>query len=463
MKQEEVNIEVVSIDDLIQDDHNFNKGNEQGAQLLERSFRECGAGRSVLIDKDNRLVGGNKAQKGFKAAGKKKVIIVDSDADTLVAVRRKDVSLDSAEGRKMAYLDNLTTQVNLTWDQTELEAVQADVEGFDVADFGFDIEDLPQVTFPTGDETEEQAIERKRKEFEEKMAAGELDEDDPEYQEFVKKFEAKRTTDDCYTPDVVYDAVAEWVASEYNVSRANFVRPFYPGGDYQKERYKPTDIVVDNPPFSIMSEIIRFYQANGIRFFLFAPHLTLFSGATDGITCLPVGVGVTYENGANICTSFLTNMEPKNIRFRSEPRLYEAVRKANEVNRAIVVKNNGKMQARYIYPEYLVQTPFLCQCSRLGFDFVATVDETFQVPELDSQKEQHKAIFGKGYLISERLLELRRKFESERYERECAFQKKVEKEKQLKEQAAREEATVWPLSERERKIIEGLNQNKKEL
>ena len=70
----------------------------------------------MLIDKDNRLVGGNKAQKGFKAAGKKKVIIVDSDADTLVAVRRKDVSLDSAEGRKMAYLDNLTTQVNLTWD-----------------------------------------------------------------------------------------------------------------------------------------------------------------------------------------------------------------------------------------------------------------------------------------------------------------------------------------------------------
>ena len=148
MAENKVNIEVVSIDDLIQDDHNFNKGNEQGAQLLERSFRECGAGRSVLIDKDNRLVGGNKAQKGFKAAGKKKVIIVDSDADTLVAVRRKDVSLDSAEGRKMAYLDNLTTQVNLTWDQTELEAVQADVEGFDIADFGVDL------GFPTGDPDE---------------------------------------------------------------------------------------------------------------------------------------------------------------------------------------------------------------------------------------------------------------------------------------------------------------------
>ena len=148
MKQEEIKVDVIDVDDLIPDNANFNKGNERGAQLIERSFKEFGAGRSVFIDKDNRLVGGNKAQKGFKAAGKKKVIIVDSDADTLVAVRRKDVSLDSAEGRKMAYLDNLTTQVNLTWDQTELEAVQADVEGFDIADFGVDL------GFPTADPDE---------------------------------------------------------------------------------------------------------------------------------------------------------------------------------------------------------------------------------------------------------------------------------------------------------------------
>lgn len=139
MEQKEIKVEVADIDDLIQDDRNFNKGTEEGARLIERSFTEHGAGRSVFIDRDNRLVGGNKAQKGFKAAGKKKVIIVDSDADTLVAVRRKDVSLDTAEGRQMAYLDNLTTQVNLSWDQTELEAVQADVEGFDISDYGIDL------------------------------------------------------------------------------------------------------------------------------------------------------------------------------------------------------------------------------------------------------------------------------------------------------------------------------------
>ena len=137
-EQNKVNIEVVSVDDLIQDDHNFNKGTEQGQQLIERSFRECGAGRSVFIDKDNRLVGGNKAQKGFKAAGKKRVVIVDSDPDTLVAVRRKDVSLDSAEGRRMALLDNLTTQVNLAWDPSEIEAVGSEIDGFDPSDYGFD-------------------------------------------------------------------------------------------------------------------------------------------------------------------------------------------------------------------------------------------------------------------------------------------------------------------------------------
>jgi hypothetical protein len=43
--------------------------------------------------------------------------------------------------------------VNLAWDKAELESISDQVEGFDVGDFGFDIEDLPQVTFP-GEKTE---------------------------------------------------------------------------------------------------------------------------------------------------------------------------------------------------------------------------------------------------------------------------------------------------------------------
>ena len=142
---------VIDIEELAQDAHNFNKGNEQGQQLMERSFKELGAGRSILLDRNGNIIAGNKSQQAAIAAGIKKVRVIETTGDELVAVKRTDVDIDSAEGRKMAYLDNLTTQVNLTWDETELEAVQADVDGFEVADFGFDIEDLPQVTFPTGE------------------------------------------------------------------------------------------------------------------------------------------------------------------------------------------------------------------------------------------------------------------------------------------------------------------------
>ena len=142
---------VIDIQELAQDSHNFNKGNEQGQQLMERSFKELGAGRSILLDRNGNIIAGNKSQQAAIAAGIKRVRVIETTGDELVAVKRTDVDIDSAEGRKMAYLDNLTTQVNLTWDETELQAVQADVEGFDIADFGFDIEDLPQVTFPTGE------------------------------------------------------------------------------------------------------------------------------------------------------------------------------------------------------------------------------------------------------------------------------------------------------------------------
>ncbi len=113
---QESKVEVVDINDLIPDDRNFNKGNEQGQQLMERSFKEMGAGRSILLDKNGRVIAGNKSQKAAIAAGIKRVRVIETTGDELVAVKRTDVDIDSAEGRKMAYLDNMTTQVNLTWD-----------------------------------------------------------------------------------------------------------------------------------------------------------------------------------------------------------------------------------------------------------------------------------------------------------------------------------------------------------
>ena len=141
MEQEKI----INIEELVQDEHNFNKGTDEGGKLMERSFKEMGAGRSVLIDKHGKIIAGNKSQKAAIAAGIKRVRVIETTGDELIAVKRTDVELESEQGRKMALLDNLTTQVNLAWDETELQTITGEIEGFDVGDFGFDIKDMPTV------------------------------------------------------------------------------------------------------------------------------------------------------------------------------------------------------------------------------------------------------------------------------------------------------------------------------
>ena len=130
------------------------------------------------------------------------------------------------------------------------------------------------------------------------------------YEHFVNKFKPKKTTDDCYTPGPVYDYIADWVSDKFNISQDNFIRPFYPGGDFESEDYTGK-VVVDNPPFSILTKIIRFYIKNNIKFFMFAPSLTLLGTAKSEatkFTKIPTFSSVIYENGAKVQTSFVTNL-----------------------------------------------------------------------------------------------------------------------------------------------------------
>lgn len=129
-----------------------------------------------------------------------------------------------------------------------------------------------------------------------------------EYKAFVDKFKLKLTTDDCYTPPNIYETVKEWVFEHYNLDKSTkVIRPFYPGGDYEHAEYPENSIVIDNPPFSILSKIEKCYIARGIRFFLFAPGTACFK-PLNGLHFVCVGGKVTYHNGANVNTSFATNL-----------------------------------------------------------------------------------------------------------------------------------------------------------
>lgn len=133
--------------------------------------------------------------------------------------------------------------------------------------------------------------------------------DNPEYDGFVAKFEPKKTTDDCYTPPIIYDAIRAWACEQYGIDPGSIVRPFYPGGDYEAFDYPDGCVVLDNPPFSILSQICDFYLNRGIPFFLFAPSLTAFSGKNvamrmNHIVC---DADIIYENGACVKTAFVTS------------------------------------------------------------------------------------------------------------------------------------------------------------
>ena len=77
-----------------------------------------------------------------------------------------------------------------------------------------------------------------------------------DYEAFVSKFQAKKTTDDCYTPPAVFDAILAYVRANCDLDGKRIVRPFVPNGDYKALHYEIDDVVIDNPPFSIISEII---------------------------------------------------------------------------------------------------------------------------------------------------------------------------------------------------------------
>jgi hypothetical protein len=112
-------IENTKVTSLIADDKNFNKGSENGAEMIRKSFQKFGAGRSILLDKNNRIIAGNKS---VEFSGIEDVLIVESDGTQLIAVKRTDIDLDSPQGREMALADNASAKANIVFDAELIEA-----------------------------------------------------------------------------------------------------------------------------------------------------------------------------------------------------------------------------------------------------------------------------------------------------------------------------------------------------
>lgn len=254
----------------------------------------------------------------------------------------------------------------------------------------------------------------------------------PEYIAFVNKFKPKRTTDECYTPPAVYEVVKDWACNEYGIDPAKIVRPFYRGGDYERYDYSGGAVVLDNPPFSMLSNICAFYLDRGIPFFLFAPSLTAFSGKKNFARMNHVicDANIVYENGAVVNTAFVTSYGG-DVVAQTAP---ELGRKINDA-----CKKTKNTLPKYEYPDHIVTAARMQYYAAHGISFNVRRSECMIVGAMDSQRHVGKAIYGSGLLLSD-----------------SAAERKAAAEIASKK-SAKERTRLWELSAREKEIIKIMN------
>jgi len=118
------------------DRQNANLGTQRGRGLLEKSLRQLGAGRSILVDAHGNVIAGNKTLEGA-AEIDLPVRIVETDGHELVVVKRTDLDLYSEtdkRGRQLAYADNKIAELDLAW---KPEQIEADFAPLDLGEWGF--------------------------------------------------------------------------------------------------------------------------------------------------------------------------------------------------------------------------------------------------------------------------------------------------------------------------------------
>lgn len=260
-----------------------------------------------------------------------------------------------------------------------------------------------------------------------------------DYESFLAKFaDNPKTTDDCFTPKDVYEAVVQYVGTIVDLSDKQILRPFFPGGDYEHADYPDNGIVIDNPPFSMFTEIVKFYSAREIPFFLFGQGKTIM-GCTKYCTAVIVSDLLTYENGARIYTNFASNLFGDTL-VTTAPKLNDLIFSCPSQN----VKVN---LASYNYPPELLSFSQMQTICRGGVEFSVKRNECQIVKNLDNHPKQ---LFGEHILLSSAKAE-------EKESAKALAQEQAEHQRL----AQREAMEIIPLSDRERRIVERLNKSVK--
>ena len=126
------------------DKRNYRKHDKKNKSLIKKSLEKFGAGRSIVVDAEGEIIGGNGVYEQAQKLGLK-TKIVETDGSELVVVKRTDLKTDDEKRKALAVMDNSTSDTS----EFDLELLTADFSVDELEDFGIE---LPE-------EEEEQEVE----------------------------------------------------------------------------------------------------------------------------------------------------------------------------------------------------------------------------------------------------------------------------------------------------------------
>lgn len=124
--------------DIKYDQRNYRDHDERNLALIKKSIQRCGAGRSILLDKNGEIIAGNATYKTLQELGIP-VKIIPTDGKTAIALQRTDLDTNSRKRKELAAFDNSTSD-KVHWN---FDNIAADFDLSELPDFG--IEALPDM------------------------------------------------------------------------------------------------------------------------------------------------------------------------------------------------------------------------------------------------------------------------------------------------------------------------------
>jgi len=125
----------MSVKDYTLDPRNARRHPERNMSAMEASLRELGAGRSIVVDREGVVIGGNAVYEKARELGIA-VREVATKGDELVVVRRVDLATDDPRRKALALADNQIATL-AEWDEVVLSELLTEVEEIDFETMGF--------------------------------------------------------------------------------------------------------------------------------------------------------------------------------------------------------------------------------------------------------------------------------------------------------------------------------------